>query len=386
MEVGILLGNNVHKAMEPWDVINSQDDGPYAIRTCLGWVVNGPVISGKKAHVNYITLQTIDDMLTSQFNHDFNERISDEKLEKSRDDHLFLHQLEKSTKMVNGHYETALPLKDENVCMPNNKALATQWANNMKQRFQKDSKYLEDYKGFMKGLLDKVYAVQITDEELRRDDGKVWYIPHHGVYHPQKGEIRVVFNCAAKFQGISLNDRLLQGPDPTNSLVGVLLRFRLEQIALMADIEAMFYQVQVQKDHCDLLRFLWWPDGNIEGPLREYKMVVHLFGAVSSKSCANYALHRTDDFGNDFDTETVGTVKGNFYVDDMLKSVRCEEAVRLVRQMRELTGKGGFDLTKWVSNSRAVLNAIPESERAERVKSLDLDKDKLPVDRALGVM
>ncbi|KAJ8037714.1 hypothetical protein HOLleu_18605 [Holothuria leucospilota] len=388
MEVGILIGNNVHKAMEPWDVINSQDDGPHAIRTCLGWVVNGPVIGGKKAHVNYITLQTIDDMLTSQFNHDFNERISDEKLEKSRDDHLFLHQLEKSTKMVNGHYETALPLKDENVCMPNNKALATQWANNMKQRFLKDSKYLEDYKGFMKGLLDKGYAVQITDEELRRDDGKVWYIPHHGVYHPQKGKIRVVFNCAAKFQGISLNDRLLQGPDLTNSLVGVLLRFRLEQIALMADIEAMFYQVQVQKDHCDLLRFLWWPDGNIEGPLREYKMVVHLFGAVSSPSCANYALHRTaDDFGNDFDTETVGTVKENFYVDDMLKSVRCEEeAVRLVRQMRELTGKGGFHLTKWVSNSRAVLNAIPESERAERVKSLDMDKDKLPVDRALGVM
>ncbi|KAJ8040939.1 hypothetical protein HOLleu_15398 [Holothuria leucospilota] len=90
--------------------------------------------------------------------------------------------------MVNGHYETALPLKDESVCMPNNKALVTQWANNMKQRFQEDSKYLEDYKGFVKGLLDKGYVVQTTDEELRGDDGKVWYIPHHGVYHPQKGK------------------------------------------------------------------------------------------------------------------------------------------------------------------------------------------------------
>ncbi|PIK42035.1 hypothetical protein BSL78_18708 [Apostichopus japonicus] len=173
--------------------------------------------------------------------------------------------------------------------MPNNKDLAVQWATNMKRRFQKDPKYYEDYKGFMQGLLDKGYAVPITDEETHRDDGKVWYVPHHGVYHPQKKKIRVVFNCAAKFKGVSLNDKLLQGPDLTNSLVGVLLRFRMEPIALMADIEAMFYQVRVQREHRDLLRFVWWPDGNTDQPLREYKMMVHLFGAVSSPSCANYA-------------------------------------------------------------------------------------------------
>lgn len=51
----------------------------------------------------------------------------------------------------------------------------------------------------------------------------VWYIPHHGVYHPRKpGKLRVVFNCSAKFCGISLNDTLLTGPDLINSLVGVL--------------------------------------------------------------------------------------------------------------------------------------------------------------------
>ncbi|KAJ8046814.1 hypothetical protein HOLleu_05614 [Holothuria leucospilota] len=54
----------------------------------------------------------------------------------------------------------------------------------------------------------------------------------------------------------------------------------------------------------------------------------------------------------------------------MLKSLRCDdETVKLVSQMRKLMGKGGFHLTKWVSNSRAVLNAIPEIERAEKVKS-----------------
>ena len=51
------------------------------------------------------------------------------------------------------------------------------------------------------------------------------------------GKTRVVFDCAAKHKGTSLNDQLLTGPDLTNSIVGVPMRFREEQVALSADIE-----------------------------------------------------------------------------------------------------------------------------------------------------
>ena len=71
---------------------------------------------------------------------------------------------------------------------------------------------------------------------------------------PQKPDkVRVVFDCSAKYQGASLNDQLLQGPDLTNMLVGVLTRFRQEQIAFMSDIEAMFHQVRVSPSGCDYL-------------------------------------------------------------------------------------------------------------------------------------
>ncbi|XP_063405949.1 uncharacterized protein LOC134689913 [Mytilus trossulus] len=46
---------------------------------------------------------------------------------------------------------------------------------------------------------------------------------------------------------------------------------------------------------------------------------------------------------------------------------------------------GGFRLTKWHSNKRNVLNAIPESERASSVVSLGRS-DMLPSDKALGVI
>ena len=63
----------------------------------------------------------------------------------------------------------------------------------------------------------------------------------------------MVFDCAAKYRGSSLKDQLLQGPDLTNTLVGVLTRFREEPVAFMADVEAMFCQVRVQPDDCKYL-------------------------------------------------------------------------------------------------------------------------------------
>ena len=69
----------------------------------------------------------------------------------------------------------------------------------------------------------------------------VWYLPHHPVTHPLKaGKARVVFYCGVKYRGTSLNQQLLQDPDLTNPLVGVLIRFRQEAVAMAADIEAMF--------------------------------------------------------------------------------------------------------------------------------------------------
>lgn len=145
-------------------------------------------------------------------------------------------------------------------------------------------------------------------------------------------KIRIVFDCSAQHAGMLLNKRVLQGPDLTNKLLGVLTRFREQQIAVTADIEAMFHQVRVPAKDRDVLRFLWWPDGDLTVPPDVYRMTVHLFGGVWSPSCADFALRRTaDEYRDDFDVETIQTVKDNFYVDDCLKSTDSEEkAIQLV--------------------------------------------------------
>lgn len=86
------------------------------------------------------------------------------------------------------------------------------------------------------------------------------------MYHPKTTE---------KFSGTSLNDSLLTGPDLINSLIGILLRFSKEAVAIICNIERMFHQFHVTSEHRCYLRFLRWEKGDLESEPKEYQMKVH---------------------------------------------------------------------------------------------------------------
>ncbi|KAL4008191.1 hypothetical protein ACER0C_002043 [Sarotherodon galilaeus] len=385
-DIGLLIGCDVHKAMEPWEIIHSKDNGPYAVRTILGWVINGPLKRDSCSTPSDSEL-SVSNLLMQQLNYDFPEKASEEKQEMSREDIMFMDSVNGTVERINGHYSIGLPLRNKAVKMPNNRSAVMQRAENLKRKLIRNTEFHKEYQSFMSDLLNRGYAVQVPNTKTTPENERVWYIPHHGMYHPQKRKLRVVFDCAASFQGKSLNEELLQGPDLTNTLIGVLTRFRWDHIALMSDIEAMYHQVRVPPEDSDLLRFLWWPNGNLNEPLQEYKMMVHLFGATSSPSCVNYALKKAaEDAKEKMPLAAVNAVLNNFYVDDCLLSVSDEtEACTMVRDLTALCESGGFHLTKWMSNSRVVLASIPEQERAKEIKDLDLRHDALPDERVLGV-
>jgi hypothetical protein len=51
----------------------------------------------------------------------------------------------------------------------------------------KNPKFKDDYVAFMDNLFEKGYAEKVPECELDQDDGRVWYIPHHGVMSPNNG-------------------------------------------------------------------------------------------------------------------------------------------------------------------------------------------------------
>jgi len=158
----------------------------------------------------------------------------------------------------------------------------------------------------------------------------------------------VVFDCSAQFNGVSLNDYLLQGPDFMKDLLGILCRFRQESVAFMTDIKSMFRQFMVTKEHRDLLRFLWWLDGDPPKEVGEYRMTVHLFGASSSPGCANFGLRRAADYGEqDFGADAAAFIRKNIYVDNGLKSVATvPEAIELIKASQAICDKAGLRLHK----------------------------------------
>ena len=116
------------------------------------------------------------------------------------------------------------------------------------------------------------------------------YLPHHPVLNVNKpNKVRVVFDAAAKFDGISLNDRLYHGPELTNNLVGVLICFREEETAFTADVEAMFHQVRVLPEDADALGFLWW-DASSSHPPKESDACAHIWSNFIPLLCQQGTL------------------------------------------------------------------------------------------------
>ncbi|VDI76605.1 Hypothetical predicted protein [Mytilus galloprovincialis] len=176
----------------------------------------------------------------------FIRRPDDDKPGLSRDDREFIESMDTNFwKDSRGNWSAPLPFRQDRQVLPNNRNLAWKRAKGLDANLRKDLQKREHFFTFMNTILEKGHAEKAPHIN---DDQEQWYLPIFGVYHPKKpGKLRAVFDSSAQFDGVSLNNVLLSGPDLTNNLIGVLLRFRREQVAIMGDIEQMFYSFKVDE-------------------------------------------------------------------------------------------------------------------------------------------
>ena len=187
----------------------------------------------------------------------------------------------------------------------------------------------------------------------------------------QKGKadikVRLVVDSSASYQGISLNDVLLQGPDRNNSLRGVLMRFRNGVIAVSSDIEAMFHSFHLSESDRDYVRFFLFKNNDPEMPIVQFRARVQVFGNKPSPAanhrlrCAiNHPMH------NDCSEHSKNIVMNNIYVDDALVAFDDQEqAISAISGAKEKLAKFQIRLHKIASNCKDVVNAFPKSEIAE---------------------
>ncbi|XP_053691074.1 uncharacterized protein LOC128739603 [Sabethes cyaneus] len=273
--------------------------------------------------------------------------------------------LKETTQRVGDRFQTGLLWRCDRVELPDSLPMAIRRLECLEKRMNRDPALKEEVHRQIQEYLDKGYTHRATETELISADPKrIWYLPLGVVQNPKKpGKVRLVWDAAAKVNGISLNDLLLPGPDMLLPLPSVLFRFRQFPVAVCGDIKQMFHQILVKETDRHSQRFLW--RDKPKEPPSVYIMNVVTFGATSSPSSAQFIKNQNAlEFADRFPRAAQAILKCH-YVDDYLESFEnIREAQEVSADVRFVHSKGGFEIRNWSSNSKAVLDYLGEKANA----------------------
>ena len=198
--IGLLIGINCPRALQPYDVIPAVDDGPFAVKTQLGWFTSGPtqhtngcssdVISCFRIRSNEDQVRTTETglkvMTRRMYENEFNESMSrglsanmpsymksgsSEGVSLSQEDRMLMNTMENESGFVDGHYQLPLSFRSCDVSVPNNyyRTQALQRINGLKKRFSCDRKFSDDYTKCVKDIDDMLgFGISLKDEPLAR--------------------------------------------------------------------------------------------------------------------------------------------------------------------------------------------------------------------------
>ena len=285
-----------------------------------------------------------------------------------------------------GRYQFVLPRKTPEPVLGESKGQALQRYRSNEKSLLRNGTW-KQFQEVVQGYLDLDHARLVTPAELIIPTEQTFYMPMHGVHKETSSttKLRVVFDGSAQTSThISLNDILSVGPTLHPPLNNILIRFRTFRVALSADIGKMYREILLHPQDQHLHRFLWRAQPDQE--IKSYCMNRLTFGISSSPYLAVRTLQQcATDFGSTSPTASYHVVN-SFYVDDLLGGADSEDqAVQLFSELRCMLGKGGFQLKKWRSSSKSVLNHIPE-ELVEPMPEQDLvDRHSASYPKALGV-
>ena len=335
---------------------------PSAFETDFGWVLAGETnmhFSHLSLLTHHTTISSGDDLLRKFW--EIEEQPSEYSC-LSPEERSVVEQFRKHhSRTSDGRFIVPLPKKPQMKPLGESRLQAVRRHKSLERALRSRGAY-DDFHLVMEEYFEKDHAELVPADELEKPTSEVFYLPMHMVYKESSNttKVRAVFDASApSSSGVSLNDKLLVGPTVHSPLVDVLIRFRLNRIALTTDVSRMYRMILLEESDKDLHRFVWKRDAS--EPLRDYRMTRVTFGVAASSFAANMAVKQNAaDFSLEFPA-AAKAVNESFYVDDGLVGAdSIEGAISLQRQLQELFARGDFTLRKWNCSNPAVLELIPE--------------------------
>ena len=273
-------------------------------------------------------------------------------------------------------FQVSIPWKDGRPAFRSNrlsvKARQERACANLGKNFDK-------VKEIFDGYLSKDYIRKLEPHEVYEQD--CHYLPFFCVVRDDSPTtpVRIVWDCAAKYNEKSLNSEINQTPNLLQDLFKVLMRLRKFRYVVTSDISEMFLKVRLDPKDRRYHRFFF--NGEY------YEWNVMLFGNRSSPDGSqkviqmNCLLH-----GKGLD-EATETVTQSCYMDDTADSKETEEkALALALQLIELFSFCGMPVHKFFSNSDLVCKTLEKKTLAKQISFSDTSDVVYDTGKVLGMI
>ncbi|XP_047245689.1 uncharacterized protein LOC124882978 [Girardinichthys multiradiatus] len=204
-------------------------------------------------------------------------------------------------------------------------------------------------------MVQRKAAIKLSEATLNRWEGPVWYVNHQVAPNPHSvtTPVRLVWDSSQRFEGQSINDILLKGPDVLNLIRAVLLRFRRGVHAALGDIKKIYNSVWLEDLERHLHRFLWRDSPREE--ISEFTIARVNIGDRPAGCIAQIAMRETAKPPMfDCCVEEQRILEEDCYVDDILTSDNNPELLQNhIKKVEEILQAGGFFLKPWILSGQS---------------------------------
>ncbi|XP_058446157.1 uncharacterized protein LOC131427192 [Malaya genurostris] len=374
-KIDLILGVDVFLSILGDKKVKDEHGLPVALNSAFGWIVAGQVgdaasLQCRSAIINLCSEINVDRTLRQFWEIEEIDKPKPLTQEEERAIELFqtTHQRDKD-----GRFKVRLPFDESKLALGESLPAAIQRLKAMERKFHLDPKFKKLYGEFMAEYLNLGHMERVPPAEVNI---AVWKTDSTTT------KLRVVFDGSSKTStGISLNERLLVGPNLNEDLFVILTRFRSYAVAFMADAEKMYRQVWVNNADADFQRIVWRTDPEL--PVEHYRLLTVTYGTACAAYLAIESLRQAARDSKTVYPVAAERIEKNFYVDDLLSGAdSVEDAVQLKSDIIQITSAAGFNLRKWSTNVPQLLKSNEEIQQQPIALKFAPEADSV---KALGI-
>ena len=357
-------------------------NGPIARLTPLGWSCFGRISKdfiSKNINTNHCKLEDLNVMVQKQWDTDsfgFTEDLSKRGSTVLSEEDVYASELLKSgLKTEDNRYVAPILWKEGKPDLKDNFDAVCARTKRLELRLKGIPDAFEKYDEVIENYKEKHYLKKVPDNDRCMP---CFYLPHFPIFRDDRlsTKLRVVFDCAARYSGSSLNDQIMTGPKLQNDITKVLTRFRMYRYGIIGDISEMYLQISLADKDWQFCRFMW------KGETFEWQRT--MFGRADAPFIALYVIqNHAQKYSNKF-KRTVDSVINSFYIDDLADSRDDPEEVKtLVSELSQMFSEASMKIHKWMTNCEPIMYSVFDT-LSDSVKK-NLLEETLPMTKLLGM-